>query len=159
MRKKLLFLVAAILLLALAACGGGGESSEGNASNTSNETEGAENEAAPAADGDSITFATTSEAGNLNPMMLPTVSDTYVTHMIYDSLVIPDEELKMVGSLAKDWDVSEDGKTYTFYLEEGVTWHDGEPFTAEDVEFTFTALADPRDRKSTRLNSSHVAIS
>src|SRR5690625_7036812 len=136
MRKKLLFLVAAILLLALAACGGGGESSEVNASNTSNETEGAENEAAPAADGGSITVATTSEPGNLNPMIWPTVSDTYVTHMIYDSFVIPDEELKMVGSLAKDWDVSDDGKTYTFYPEEGDKWHDCKQFTADIIDLT-----------------------
>src|SRR5690625_7342720 len=118
MRKKLLFLVAAILLLALAACGGGGESNEGNASNTSNETEGAENEAAPAADGGSITVATTSGPGNLDPTIWPTVSDTYVTHMIYDSHVIPDEEVQMVGSLARDGDVSEDRKTYTVDIAE-----------------------------------------
>src|SRR5699024_7922390 len=80
---------------------------------------------------------------NLNPMVWATVSDAVVTHMVYDSLVIPDDELKMVGSLAKDWEVSDDGKTYTFNLHEDVKWHDGEPFTAEDVAFTFTSLADP----------------
>src|SRR5690625_3002667 len=138
MRKKLLFLIAGVFLLVLAACGGGGDKNEDSTGGES-----AEQEEAATIEGGTITEASSSETGNLNPMILATASDTYVTHMVFDSLVIPDEELIMTGSLAKDWDVSEDGKTYTFYLEEGVTWHDGEPFTAEDVEFTFTALADP----------------
>lgn len=94
-------------------------------------------------DGGSLTIASTSEPGNLNPVIWATTSDTNVTHMIFDSLVIPDEELKMIGSLADDWEISEDGKSYTFKLKEGVKWHDGKPFTAEDVKFTFTALAHP----------------
>src|SRR5690625_2144081 len=141
MRKRLLFLLALVLLLALAACGGGGgEESQGD---TSNETNNAEEEASPA-EGGTVTIASNSEPGNLNPMVWATIPDTIVTDMVYDALVVPDDELKMVGSLAKDWDVSEDGTSYTFYLEEGITWHDGEPFTAEDVEFTFTSIADPR---------------
>ncbi|UII57541.1 ABC transporter substrate-binding protein [Cytobacillus spongiae] len=94
-------------------------------------------------EGGTVTIASTSEPGNLNPVIWATTSDTTVTHMIFDSLVIPDEELKMVGSLAEDWEISEDGKTYTFKLKENVKWHDGESFTAEDVKFTFTALAHP----------------
>jgi len=47
------------------------------------------------------------------------------------------------GALAKSWEVGEDGKTYTFYLREGVKWSDGEPFNADDVIFTFdTILAE-----------------
>ncbi|WOV88071.1 peptide-binding protein [Sporosarcina oncorhynchi] len=94
-------------------------------------------------EGGSLTIAFNSEPGNLNPMIYATSSDTNVTHMIFDSLVIPDEELKMIGSLAESWIVSDDNKEYTFKLKEGVKWHDGEPFTAEDVAFTFTALAHP----------------
>src|SRR5690606_27724285 len=43
-------------------------------------------------------------------------------------------------ALAASWDVSPDGLVYTFHLREGVTWHDGEPFTAEDVVFTFEEI-------------------
>ncbi|WP_423410460.1 peptide-binding protein [Heyndrickxia sp. MSNUG] len=107
------------------------------------EDNGVDNGNETAKDGGSLTIASTSEPGNLNPVIWATTSDTNVTHMIFDSLVIPDEELKMVGSLADDWEISEDGKSYTFKLKEGVKWHDGEPFTAEDVKFTFTALAHP----------------
>lgn len=93
--------------------------------------------------GGSIIIAGESEPGNLNPVIWATTSDTNVTHMIYDCLLVPDRNLKMIGRLAKDWDISEDGKTYTFYLNEDVTWHDGAPFTAADVEFTFTMIANP----------------
>jgi ABC-type transport system substrate-binding protein len=45
--------------------------------------------------------------------------------------------------LAESWDVSDDKKTYTFHLREGVTWHDGETFDAEDVKFTFDIYMNP----------------
>ncbi|MEL7114989.1 MAG: ABC transporter substrate-binding protein, partial [Pseudomonadota bacterium] len=55
---------------------------------------------------------------------------------IYDGLFDYDNDLNMVPALATGVDVSEDGKTVTFTLREGVTWHDGEAFTSEDVQFT-----------------------
>ena len=90
-----------------------------------------------------MTIAYESEPGNLNTIIWPTTSDTNVTHMVYDSLVVPSKELEMVGRLAESWTVSDDNRTYTFKLREGVTWHDGEPFTAADVEFTFRMMAHP----------------
>lgn len=52
--------------------------------------------------------------------------------------------------LAKDWEISEDGKTYTFYLREGVQWSDGEEFTADDVIFTFDVIKDENIPTSSR---------
>lgn len=48
----------------------------------------------------------------------------------------PDGEI--LPALASDWEISEDGLTYTFHLQEGVTFHDGQPLTAQDVVFSFT---------------------
>lgn len=55
---------------------------------------------------------------------------------IYESLLRYDHDLNPMPSLAKSWSVSEDGKTYTFKLQDGVTWHDGTAFSAADVVFT-----------------------
>jgi peptide/nickel transport system substrate-binding protein len=70
---------------------------------------------------------------------------------IYESLLRYDTDLNPMPSLAESWAVSEDGLTYTFNLKEGVTWHDGEPFTAEDVVFSvdeFLRETHPRLRVS-----------
>lgn len=59
-----------------------------------------------------------------------------VAPKIYDGLFDYDNDLNIVPALAESYDVSDDGKTVTFKLREGVTWHDGEPFTSSDVQFT-----------------------
>ncbi len=59
-----------------------------------------------------------------------------VAPKIYEGLLDFDNDLNPVPSLAESFEVSEDGKTVTFNLQQGVTWHDGEPFTSADVQFT-----------------------
>ena len=62
---------------------------------------------------------------------------------IYESLLSYDFDLSPQPQLAESWDVSEDGLTYTFKLEEGVTFHDGTAFDSADVLFSFNrALAE-----------------
>ena len=61
----------------------------------------------------------------------------------------------LVGDLATSWSVSEDGLEYTFTLVEGVTWHDGEAFDADDVTYSITKMADP-DRSA--LASTFAAV-
>lgn len=55
--------------------------------------------------------------------------------MVFDSLIEKDEE-GLIPWLAETWDISPDGREYTFYLRKDVRWHDGAPFTASDVKFT-----------------------
>ena len=59
-----------------------------------------------------------------------------VAPKIYEGLLDYDKDLNAVPALAESFEVSEDGKTVTFNLRKGVKWHDGEPFTSADVEFT-----------------------
>ena len=59
-----------------------------------------------------------------------------VAPKIYNGLLDYDLDLNPIGELAKSHEISEDGLTVTFELEEGVTWHDGEPFTSADVQFS-----------------------
>lgn len=59
-----------------------------------------------------------------------------VAGQIYEGLLRYDEKLQPMPQLAKSWEVSEDGLTYTFKLHDNVKWHDGKPFTAADVVFS-----------------------
>lgn len=60
---------------------------------------------------------------------------------IFDKLIEKDED-GFIPWLAEDWDVLEDGKKYIFHLVENAVWHDGEPFTADDVVFTFEYIKE-----------------
>lgn len=73
----------------------------------------------------------------------------YVAGKVYQGLLTYDENLKPLPSLAKAWKVSADGLTYTFELQSGVKWHDGKPFTSDDVVFSidkFLRAVHPRAR-------------
>ena len=59
-----------------------------------------------------------------------------VSGNIYEGLLRYSTDLEPMPQLAESWEVSDDGRTYTFHLREGVTWHDGEAFTADDVVFS-----------------------
>ena len=59
---------------------------------------------------------------------------------LYDGLLALDDSLKPVPALAERWEVEDNGSLYRFHLRRGVRWHDGRPFTAADVKFTFEAL-------------------
>lgn len=60
----------------------------------------------------------------------------YNMFLIFDGLIEKDDR-GIIPWLAKEWTISEDGKTYTFMLQKDVKWHDGKPFTAEDVKFSY----------------------
>jgi peptide/nickel transport system substrate-binding protein len=84
------------------------------------------------------------DATSLNPV-IATDGQSYIAEWpIYDSLVELDEKLGVKPLLAESWEVSRDGLTYTFKLKKGVKWHDGKPFTAKDVAFTFYSVLDPK---------------
>ncbi len=59
----------------------------------------------------------------------------------FDSLVWKDDQ-GFVPALAREWEHDQEGKVYTFQLREGVTWHDGTPFTADDVVFTYEYMKE-----------------
>lgn len=63
--------------------------------------------------------------------------------LLFNGLTAHNGKNEVVPGLAESWEFDEESCTYTFHLEEGVTWHDGEPFTARDVKFTIEAIMDP----------------
>ncbi|MFO1518229.1 MAG: peptide-binding protein [bacterium] len=77
-----------------------------------------------------------------------TASDAYesrINGFIYDSLIDRDNEtLEFTPKLATSWEISDDKLTFTFHLREGVKWHDGFPFTADDVIYSYERIQDPK---------------
>jgi len=86
----------------------------------------------------------TSEPSNLDPARGVDVNEGNVQAKIYDALVKYDEKMDLVGNLAESWNISDEGRTYTFKLRSGVKFHDGQPFTAKDVVFTLDRVLDPK---------------
>jgi len=84
-------------------------------------------------------------------------SNSLVDKLIYDRLIERDNDGNMVPGLAERWEISEDQKQLTFYLREGVTFHNGEPFTAEAVQVTIHRLRDnPSLIRASALGPDHV---
>ncbi|MBA2668536.1 MAG: ABC transporter substrate-binding protein [Trueperaceae bacterium] len=79
----------------------------------------------------------------LDPAFASSDAEIAVLNAVYDYLVDVDGDNEIVPRLARSWNVSDDGLTYTFELAEGVSFHDGTPLRAEDVVWTFDRLRDP----------------
>lgn len=80
---------------------------------------------------------------SFNPLKGAQGAEQLTMSLMYDNLVTTGPDYEIIPRLAETWEVSDDAKTYTFHLAEGLTWSDGEPFTAEDVVFSYTLYADP----------------
>ena len=76
--------------------------------------------------------------------------------LLFDGLTSHNGKNEVAPGLAKSWEFDETACTYTFHLEEGVVWHDGEPFTAEDVKFTIEAVMDPENASESAPNFEDV---
>lgn len=65
-------------------------------------------------------------------------------HQILEGLVAYDDKLEVAPQLAKSWDVSEDGRVYTFHLRPGVKFHNGQPLTSREVQWNWSRFLDPK---------------
>lgn len=91
-----------------------------------------------------LVFSLGGEISVLNPILSTDTTSSAVEGAIFTGLVRVNEKLEMVPDLAKKWEGSKDGRVWTFYLRKDVKWHDGKPFTAEDVKFTFDSILNPK---------------
>jgi ABC-type transport system substrate-binding protein len=88
-------------------------------------------------------WAGVAEIQTLDPAQINQVLQFQIASNVLSGLTHIDASLTAQGDLAADWTVSDDGLEWTFNLREGVTWHDGAPFTADDVIFTYNRSKDP----------------
>ncbi|MFD1038911.1 peptide-binding protein [Virgibacillus byunsanensis] len=85
----------------------------------------------------------TAPSGVFNPIFYEEAYEANILDFTHESLVSQNENLEFEGNLASEWEINDDQTEITFTLEEGVTWHDGEQFTADDVVYTYKAIASP----------------
>ena len=155
--KKLLWLFALLLgsMLVLAACAGDGETDDsdsesdsgtedtGSEEETDSDSEDSEGEEASGGEGgDDIVIAVSSDLVSLDPHIENDVPSSNVRDNIYETLVEQDENMEIVEGLATEWEQTDD-TTWVFTLREGVTFHDGSDFTAEDVKANLDRVLDP----------------
>jgi peptide/nickel transport system substrate-binding protein len=104
-----------------------------------------------------IVIGATAEVSGFDPRIATDVPSFTVINVILEPLMVFDLGLGLQPRLATGFDVSPDGLTLTFNLRQGVSWHDGTPFTARDVKHTFDTTLDPDFGAPNR--SLYVAIS
>lgn len=85
----------------------------------------------------------TTAPDSLNPILTKNTYTADFLSFIYEGLTRLDADQKAVAMLSDTWSVSPDGLIWTFHIRNGINWHDGEPFTAYDVEFTIQTLLNP----------------
>lgn len=102
--------------------------------------------------GGSLVWARDGDSDSLDPQRTTTTLSWEVFAQIYDSLLAFDDAGKPGPNLAKSWSVSPDGKQVTFKLNEGITCHDGAPFTAEDVKYTIDRALDAKKPSITKAS-------
>src|SRR5690554_5157286 len=103
--------------------------------------------------GSVIQAAIAGEPDQLDPQKTSSYFSFQVLENVYDTLVEPDENLEMQPALAEDWELSDDQLTWTFELREGVTFHDGSEFTADDVVYSYNRFIHEEPSNAWRLSA------
>ncbi|MDQ0724567.1 peptide/nickel transport system substrate-binding protein [Paenibacillus sp. W4I10] len=134
----------AVLVMVLSGCGAAGGSTNSTAQASGGGQTGQ-------AEGGKLTFALATSPDTLDPHRSGLAVTVRAIRTIYDNLVVqlPDGSIK--PWLATEWSVSEDGKSYTFKLREGVKFHDGTPFNAEAVKYNLDRVIDPATKAANSL--------
>ncbi|NMF84912.1 ABC transporter substrate-binding protein [Nodosilinea sp. P-1105] len=95
-----------------------------------------------APEGGTLVWARYGDADSLDPHRTTTTLSWQIFDQLYDTLLAFDDDGDIVPNLAQEWEMSEDGQSVTFLLNEGITCHDGTPFDANDVKYTADRALD-----------------
>lgn len=158
MKKLLACFLTFILALSLAACGGAGDTGSAPQESGAQTSEAAAQSSEAGADSAPQAEPTTLIYGSGDYTRINPAMDEHgeINILLFNGLTGHNGENEVVSALAKSWEFDEDTCTYTFHLEENVRWHDGEPFTADDVKFTIEAIMDPENGSENAPNYEDV---
>jgi len=149
---RYLLFVLVLLSLLLAACGSGPADQAAPAATTSEtgiESSGQEapepssGETGGPKTGGTLQVAFQNEWAGLDPHTVSSYSSYQILNNVLEGLTTFDDDLNLQPGLAESWEQSEDGKTWTFHLRQGVKFHNGREMTADDVKWSFERLIDP----------------
>ncbi|MGB7342438.1 MAG: ABC transporter substrate-binding protein [Phototrophicaceae bacterium] len=96
------------------------------------------------------------DATGLDPHTQTAFASLRLLELVYEPLVTTDQNLELAPALATAWEFSDDGLTLTFTLREGVTFHDGSAFTADDVIASFNRILDPEVASAAATNYASI---
>jgi len=96
---------------------------------------------------------------NLNPLFSSGMVDDSASRMVFNGLMRYNEEGNLVPDLATELKVDESKKIYTVNLRDDVVWHDEQPFTAEDVTFTFSTIQNTATRSTSYASWQGIKVS
>ncbi len=100
--------------------------------------------------GGTLVIANVSDMTGLDPIHISDAPSSMIAGRVYDQLIARNTEGEHVAELAKDWEVTDNGKVWTFELQEGVTFHDGSEFNAEVVKFHINRVKDEEEGSAFR---------
>src|ERR687887_2704397 len=101
--------------------------------------------------GGTLTVVHGVDISNFDVQAPPGYEVVWINMNIHNSLLTLDKDLNPVPDLAQRWEASPDGLAYTFYLQEGVKFHDGTDMDAKAVKWNFDHMMDPQTRAFTRV--------
>lgn len=93
--------------------------------------------------GGTLRLGVQADPAELDPHKTSLTAAWHVIEHVYETLVTTDETLAPLPGLAESWEVSDDGITYTFTLRQGVLFHNGREFVADDVKYSYERILDP----------------
>ncbi len=118
-----------------------------------------ENTKVVAADGGILKEAIIGQPQSLNPLFaMLNNADQDIVELTFSGLLEYTNDGELKESLAKEYQISEDGKTYQFTLKDNLLWSDGEPITADDVLFTIETIKNPKVQSPLRLTWQDVKV-
>jgi peptide/nickel transport system substrate-binding protein len=94
----------------------------------------------------------------INPVIAVSDADKDLTNIIYSGLMRKDQNDELIPDLAESYEISEDGKNYTFIIRENAFFHNGMKVTADDVIFTIEKIKDPIVKSSRKLNWEGISV-
>ena len=142
MKKRAISLcLAGLMAVSLAGCGGAGTTEK--AAEASGTETGAAAEIGNSEKNEELVFVNYRDIRDLNPHLY--AGEMYAQEMLYETLVNITAD-GYEGCLAESWDISEDGKIYTFHIRDGVKFSDGEVCDANAIKANFDAIIENKDR-------------